>query len=237
MKLQRFYIKEMHNKYGQVSLGQELWLHEPEVVNQILKVFRAKVGYELVLFNDKVEHLYQIVKIDGYDSIKLQLVANMERQLPSKQVVLLFSVLKNDKNEWVLQKATELGAHEFVPVIAERSEKTGFNIERGIKIIKEASEQCGRSDVPLIREPISIHEALQEYSDYPLIICEQNHQVEQANVANLDKLALLIGPEGGWSKTEKTDFSNRGLMHLKLSKFTLRAETACVMATGLALNT
>jgi 16S rRNA (uracil1498-N3)-methyltransferase len=236
MKLQRFYIKEMHNKYGEVFLGQELWVHEPELVNQILKVFRAKIGYELVLFNDKVERLYQIVKIDGFDSIKLKLVANLERKLPSKQVILLFSVLKNDKNEWVLQKATELGVHEFVPVIAERSEKIGFNIERGIKIIKEASEQCGRSDIPLIREPISIHEALQEYSDYPLIICEQNHQAEQANVANLDNLALLIGPEGGWSDIEKTDFSNRGLIHLNLSKFTLRAETACVMATGLALN-
>ena len=236
MKLQRFYIKEMHNKYGEVVLGQELWVHEPELVNQILKVFRAKIGYELVLFNDKVERLYQIVKIDGIDSIKLQLVANLERKLPSKQVILLFSVLKNDKNEWILQKATELGVHEFVPVIAERSEKTGFNIERSIKIIKEASEQCGRSDIPLIRDPISIHEALQEYSDYPLIICEQNHQAEQANVANLDNLALLIGPEGGWSDVEKTDFNNRGLMHLNLSKFTLRAETACVLATGLALN-
>lgn len=236
MKLQRFYIKEMHDRFGEIALGHEVWLHDEEIVNQVLKVFRAKVGYQLVLFNDKEERLYKIVKIDGQDSIKLELISDLVRKLPKKEVYLLWSVLKKDKNDWILQKATELGVHKFIPVIASRSEKLGINMDRANKIIKEAAEQCGRGDIPEIREPIGLHEALQEYSDLPLIICEQTEENSQVDTTQLSKLGLLIGPEGGWTDEEKQDFANRSLSHIKLSDFTLRAETAAITALSLVLT-
>lgn len=236
MKLQRFYIQDLHNRFGPIALGHELWLNDKEIAHQLIKVFRARPGYELILFNDQEERLYKIIEIGNDLAVKLSLVTDMVRKLPKKEVYLIWSVLKKDKNDWIMQKATELGVHKFVPIIAARSEKTDINIERAQKIIIEAAEQCGRGDIPDIREPLILHEALEEYQDLPLFICEQNAENSQTNPADLDRVGVLIGPEGGWTDTEKQDFANRGFPHIVLSEFTLRAETATIVAISKIMN-
>lgn len=232
MKLHRFYIQEMHNRFGPISLGEVVWIHDKDLLNQWTRVLRFSPGNELVIFNDKEERLYKIAIIEP-QSIKLEMITECERQLPEKKVYLIWSLLKKDKNDWVLQKATELGVHKLVPVVAERSEKLGFNVDRARKIVIEASEQCGRSDIPEVREPITIDEVLNEYSELPLYICEQ-HSTEDitGKVLSVDKVGLLIGPEGGWTDREKDLFADIGLAHIALSKFTLRAETASITGIG-----
>ena len=129
----------------------------------------------------------------------------------------------------MLQNCTELGVSHFVPLLAERSEKTGFNEERALKIVIEAAEQCGRSDIASVREPIDMQTAIAEFKDkMPLFICEQD--TDQADTQQLTQAGVLIGPEGGWSDKEKELFKTQGLKHLNLHDFTLRAETACVAA-------
>lgn len=231
MKLHRFYIKEIHNKYGDIPFGETLWVHDEKILQQWLKVLRYRVGDELIIFNDEEERLYK-TEVINEDSVKLQLVTQLERKVPVKKVYLLWSVLKKDKNDWVLQKATELGVHKFVPLIADRSEKTGLNIDRAKKIIIEAAEQCGRSDIPLIREPILLQEAVNEYSNkLQLVVCEQEGE-PQTTFNQLDELGLLIGPEGGWSDNEKNLFAINKLGHINISQFTLRAETAAVVGVA-----
>lgn len=231
MKLHRFYIHEMHNRFGDIALGKEVWVHDETLLHQWLRVLRYRVGDELVVFNDAEERLYKIVKIEGDASVKLELITELERKMPQKEVYLLWSVLKKDKNDWVIQKAVELGVHKLVPVLAERSEKTGLNIERAKKIIIEAAEQCGRGDIPEIREPIFLQEALEEYKDLPLFICEQ-HSSAVDTAIELEKLGVLIGPEGGWTDTEKVYFTEMGLQHIAISEFTLRAETAAIVVVS-----
>ena len=231
MKLHRFYVHEMHNRFGPIALGHEVWVHDEALLHQWLRVLRYKVGDHIVLFNDAEERLYEIAKIEGTASVKLRLITDIERVLPQKKIYLLWSVLKKDKNDWVLQKATELGVHKCVPIIADRSEKTGLQVERAHKIVIEAAEQCGRGDIPEVREPISLVEALQEYADLPLFICEQQES-SQAPAVNLERLGVLIGPEGGWSDAEKQRFAELQLPHVALSPFTLRAETAAIIAVN-----
>ncbi len=236
MKLHRFYVHEMHNRFGPIALGEVVWMHDDKMLNQWQKVLRFRVGDELVLFNDSEERLYKIT-VSEQGSVQLKMETELARIVPSKKVYLLWALLKKDKNDWVLQKATEIGVHKLIPIIADRSEKTGFNIERARKIIIEASEQCGRGDIPDIREPVFIDEAIAEYQDAPLFICEQqskNGNNEQ--LARLDKCGLLIGPEGGWSDREKTLFENFDLPQVNLGKFTLRAETASVVGLARLLS-
>jgi 16S rRNA (uracil1498-N3)-methyltransferase len=231
MKLHRFYIKELHNKFGEVSFGEIVWVHDEKVLWQWVKVLRYRVGDELVVFNDNEERLYKIEVIED-DSVKLQLITQLERKVPNKKIYLLWSVLKKDKNDWVIQKACELGVHKFIPIIAERSEKTDLNIDRAKKIIIEASEQCGRSDIPEIREPISLTEAISEYSNRAqLLICEQDSG-RKVDVQNLDSVGILVGPEGGWSEPEKKLFLEQDFPHIAISNFTLRAETAAVVGVA-----
>lgn len=235
MKLHRFYVEDIRSKSGKLELDKQLWVHDEKLLNQWLRVLRFKVGDQLVLFNDEEERLYKIKIIEDALSVLLELVTEVNRHLPSKHVYLLWSLLKSDKNEWVIQKATELGVKDLVPIISERSEKTGLNMERSRKIMIEAVEQCGRSDIPSLREPISLKEALEEYRHLPLFVCEQtaddDNQLPQEN----DELGLLIGPEGGWSDQEKALFKDKKLPHIILSDMTLRAETAAVAALTIAL--
>lgn len=234
MKIHRFFVSD-------VQLDSQLWIHKPELLNQWLKVLRFKPGQQLVLFDgQRHDRLYKIVEINS-DEVKLELITEFERKLPARDIYLFWSLLKKDKNDWVLQKCTELGVSHFVPLLASRSEKTGFNIERATKIITEAAEQCGRSDIPTVREPLKPEVVINQYSDkVQLLICEQRSGDEKSNVAagseDEDPIGVLVGPEGGWTDEEKQLFISNKLGHLDLHDFTLRAETACVAAVGALSN-
>ncbi len=224
-RVHRFYVG------NEFELKHSFWLHDERLIHQWNKVLRYQAGQNVLLFDGaQTDRLYKIVEIKP-DEAHLELVTDYERQLPSKEVYLLWSLLKKDKNDWVLQKATELGVTHFVPMLAERSEKTGFDAERAHKIVIEAAEQCGRSDIPNVREPMLVKTALDHVGQsIPLVICEQGGAIPEATSG--DSIGVLIGPEGGWSDAEHELFTQHNLPHLGLGQFTLRAETAAVTAAA-----
>ena len=222
MRLHRFYVAD------ELELKHDFWIHDERLVNQWRKVLRFQPGQEIVLFDGHThDRLYRIEELSEKEAHVIHMT-DFERKVPKSEIYLFFSLLKKDKSDWVLQKCTELGVSHFVPLLADRSEKTGFNLERAQKIIIEASEQCGRSDIPTVREPVQPSTALDEFKDkMQLFICEQDSDGAELN---LDEAGVLIGPEGGWSDKEKELFRTENLPHLNLHDFTLRAETACVAA-------
>jgi 16S rRNA (uracil1498-N3)-methyltransferase len=229
MRLHRFYVGT------ELELKHDFWLHDLRIVGQWKRVLRYQAGQQVVLFDGlEVERLYRIVELKD-DEAHLELVTDFERTLPDKNVYLFWSLLKKDKNDWVLQKATELGVSHFIPLLADRSEKTGFNTERAEKILIEAAEQCGRSDIPTVREPMLVTTALEHLgSKIPMMVCEQGGERPEALKA--DNYGLLIGPEGGWSEKEIELFGQHNLPHLGLGELTLRAETAAVTAASVSLH-
>lgn len=228
MKIHRFYLPDTELKHN-------LWIHDQRLIHQWKHVLRFQRGQQLVLFDGKNEdRLYKLEEITNQEAHVLY-ETDMKRVLPKKDVYLFWSLLKKDKNDWVLQKATELGVRHFVPLLADRSEKTGFNSERAEKIVIEAAEQCGRSDIPFIREPMHVKTVLDEFKDrLSLYICEQDGQ--DGADTNDESLGILIGPEGGWSDAEKQLFAEQQLKHLNLHDMTLRAETAAVVASTIVLQ-
>ncbi len=225
MRLHRFYIDPEH-----VKLEHHFWLHDERLLNQWCRVLRYKVDDELVLFDGVAEdRLYRLKRIEK-DGVELELVTEFARKVPEKEIYLFCSLLKKDKNEWVIQKGTELGVHSFVPILAARSEKTGFDMDRANKITIEAAEQCGRSDIPNVREPLSLEAAIAEFKDkLTLVVCDESLEAN-TKVAEYKRLGVFVGPEGGWSQEELGLFESEGLGHLHLGNFTLRAETAAVTA-------
>ncbi len=223
MRLHRFLIND------KLELKHSFWIHDKSIVNQWSRVLRFQVGQEVILFDGKThDRLYRITVIDDRE-VHVEHVTDLKRQTPTIELYLFWSLLKKDKNDWVLQKATEVGVSHFIPLLADRSEKTGFNEERAHKIIVEAAEQCGRSDIPSLREPMKTSTALKDYSDkITLYIAEQG----SGSVAEpKGEMGILVGPEGGWSETEKSQFIEHNVMHVSLGQFTLRAETAAVVAS------
>lgn len=230
MRLHRFYISP------ETPLEHYVSLSDARTITQWQKVLRYRPGQEVILF-DGVQHerLYVITELTK-DAAQLELVTDLNRKTPTKDIYLLWSLLKKDKNDWVLQKATELGVSHFVPILAERSEKTGFNRERAKKIIVEAAEQCGRSDIPEVSDPLLLQTALLEYSSkIPLFVCEQHDLTKQKKPSYIEA-GVLIGPEGGWSDAEKQLFMTQETGKLWLGDFTLRAETACIVASAKLLQ-
>lgn len=226
MKLHRFYVQDM-------DLTHDFWMKDVKLFHQWTRVLRFEVGREVALFNDRCEErLYRIVKI-GTDATHLELITELASKIPERDVYLCFSLLKKDKNDWVLQKATELGVRHFIPLLTARTEKTGFDVERAVKIVVEAAEQCGRSDIPRVREPLSLDSLLQELKGkVDFYVAEQGSPHLLPANPHLST-AVLVGPEGGWTDEEKKLFVDNDLKHLALSEFTLRAETAAVTAAAL----
>lgn len=236
MHIHRFYIS------SETVLTHDFWVNNPGLINQWLKVLRMSINSELVLFDGRGhDRLYKIKSIDR-ESVRLQLVTDIVQNLPISDTYVFWALLKREKNEVVLQKCTELGVNHFVPLIADHCERSSLSMykeERWNKIIIESAEQCGRSNIPVLNKPVSVSVAIERYSSkVNLLIAQQgseSYQIKRQTTAK-NKYGIFVGPEGGWSELEKELFHNLKLEHITLSKFTLRAETAPIIAAGL-LNT
>jgi 16S rRNA (uracil1498-N3)-methyltransferase len=230
MKIHRFYTGPG------LKLKKDLWLHDPALLWQWNKVLRFREGQQITLFDGtQTDRLYRIVKLDKTEA-HLQMVTELNRHLPDRHLYIFWSLLKKDNNDLILQKCTELGVSTFVPLLSSRSIRDNFNMDRAHKVVLEASEQCGRSDLPSVRDPMHLETALAEYSSKArLFVCQQGKgSVPEMNPRQ--RAGLFIGPEGGWSDEEKGIFSDGKLEQLNISDFTLRAETAAVVASARLLQ-
>ncbi|MDP3057359.1 MAG: RsmE family RNA methyltransferase [bacterium] len=232
----------LHRFIGNFSLEQNRFkIYDAEILNQARNVLRLGKGDSLILADGKLNEAS--VKIIESDKKFLEveiLEHNINKNEPEIYGVLYCSILKRENFEWVVQKATECGIKEIVPLVSARTVKLGFKKERLEKIIKEAAEQSGRGILPILYEPQKFDEALKsaEQNDLNLFF-EMNYPLldrEELKVGKNKKIGIFIGPEGGWSgeelklvkdEIEKNDkFKTAGL-----GKLTLRAETAAVVAS------
>lgn len=231
MRVHRFYTGDA------IKLKKDFWLRDEALLWQWNKVLRFRTDQQVILFDGaQTERLYKITEITRAEA-HLEMVTELKQQVPEKHVYLFWSLLKKDNNDLILQKCTELGVSNFVPLISERSIRDNFNIDRARKIVREASEQCGRGTIPTVREPVRLETALPEYlGELPLFVCQQGVSSPQPPTKQQAKFGLLIGPEGGWSDSEKAFFETNKIPHLHLSSFTLRAETAAITAAAQLLQ-
>lgn len=230
MRVHRFYIGD------NLKLEHDFWLNDQALLKQWNKVLRFRDGQEVVLFDGiKSERLYRIESIN-MDQAHLHLITEIDRKLPKQHIYLLWSLLKRDNNDLVLQKATEIGITNFVPLITDRTIRTNFNIKRARKIVIEASEQSGRSDIPFVREPIKLDTAFKELTEKVEFIVAQQGSPDEFEIDSNKKYAALVGPEGGWSDQELEKFKNLNLQTLNLGDFVLRGETAAIAVSSRLLQ-
>lgn len=230
MRAHRFFTGD------ELKLKKDFWLHDQAMLWQWNKVLRFREGQQVVLFDGlQTDRLYKITKMDKTEA-HLVMVTELERVLPRRNIYLFWALLKSDNNEHILQKCSEIGVSHFVPLITERTVKKDFNVDRSRKIVTEAAEQCGRSNIPQIREQIHLEKALAEYKDHlTIVVAHKGHNSDDA-LTNLDKIGVFIGPEGGWSESEQALFDRENYPGIDLGDFTLRAETAAIVASAKLLQ-
>lgn len=170
--------------------------------------------------------------LDGKTAIiKKKLEINNEK----KQKVFLYQSLINIKRfEWFLQKATELGVDEIIPIISEnisiKYDKLENKYERWNEIIKNASEQSFRNNAPKLHDPINFMDAIKNADGDKKIILHEKSNLENSIKnfinKNYEKICVFIGPEGGFTDKEIDESIKYEFQDINLGKRILRSETA-----------
>jgi 16S rRNA (uracil1498-N3)-methyltransferase len=216
-----------------------------EQAAHLIRVLRAQTGMECeMVAGDRVWRAV-ISGVTG-DAVRFTLVSEVEAE-PALPVTLLLSIFKFDRMEWIIEKATELGAERFIPMTARRSEKhlvqaAPARVERWRRVAREAAKQSRRSDVPVVEDVVLLKPAVRIRAPHPglsLLLAEQErtttlYAAMQAALQQptMEKPAvnLAVGPEGGWTAEEEALFGAEGWQAVSLGPRILRAETAGITA-------
>ena len=220
-----------------LSVGATVSLTQ-EQAHYLRNVLRAQPGREIFAFNGKDGEFAAILSSLGKKDGQIQLCRLLREQPKRKDVRLYFSPLKRDCTEMVVEKATELGVTQIVPVMTEYTSVKNVNTERLRLIAVEACEQCRRLDVPEIAEPVELKTLLkQQDGTKPLLVhLDETGRGKKADAVlnGLQSVAFLVGPEGGFSEAERELISKTPhTAGMDLGERILRAETAAISALAL----
>lgn len=220
-------------RYFAKSKQEHNFILNNDDLRHIKTVMRMKENDEiLVVFEQKT---YLCVIIDIQSDIKIKIkeeIEQKEEEIP--KVTLIIPILKEQKMDYILQKATELGVDEFIPFYAERSvikekeEKQSKKLERWNRIVKEASEQSHRLTIPNIRKITSLEEIMK--LDGTNIVCstaEKNTNIKKIlkTLTKCDRINIVIGPEGGLSINEEQKLINNEFIPVTFGNRIFRVET------------
>lgn len=208
-------------------------------VHHIRKVLRMNIGDHLIVSDGNGKDYLCIIVSFLKDTIKCKIKDRLNTNAESPISIVLYQCLpKSDKMDLIIQKCTELGIKEIVPVISSRTivklkdEKTEKKLERWNKIARESAKQCNRAYVPMVRPPLDFEEALREISELDLGIIPWERENEKSlkcilrNRSGAKDIGIIVGPEGGFSAEEVNKAKEYGLISVKLGPRILRTETA-----------
>ena len=234
----------MQRYFGKI-IGRQVLLEDSDIFH-LTRVMRAKSGEQIEVVNEGVVYLAQINRLKP---LEIDVVKRLKEnnELPNN-VILIVALLKGEKMDLVLQKATELGVSEVVLLKTERTivkfkkDEKEVKFERYNKILKEAAEQCRRSVIPHLFRLIDLEHLHDVDADIKMIAYEEeagptnsfNKVVE--SIKPEKKIAILIGPEGGFAEHEVELAMHHGYKKVSLGKRILRAETAALYALSVIAN-
>ena len=209
----------------------------------LVRVLRAEVGQSFDLVTDGAVRNGRIVSVSD-DRVEFELgQAAASPVLPPLTVLL--AIFKFDRMEWAIEKCTELGVQRILPVIARRSDAhlaraAAKRVERWRRIVQQASEQSRRASAPEVGEPLRLKIAWSEPAAHRIVLSEAEPGVTLRDALEShdrgDSVLLSIGPEGGWTEEELAGFAANGWIAASLGETILRAETAAIAATAIAIS-
>ena len=200
----------------------------------LVKVMRIKESEVFSIFNQNGEWEAKVLKISK-GIVEFKTVKQLRKKESSKELWLAFSPIKSNYQNFMIQKATELGVTKFLPIIFDRTVVRKINNERLEKIVIEASEQSNRLNVPEIEKAQDLKNFLNSNS-MDLIFTDLNSDNKKIEKSKLtDKpICIIIGPEGDFSEAEREEIlSFKGVQSLKINENILRSETAVISAISI----
>ena len=198
------------------------------------KVMRIKENEIFSLFNNKGEWEAKILKISK-GQVEFEIIKQLRQKENMKDLWLAFSPIKSNYQNFMIQKATELGVTKFLPIIFERTIVRRINVEKLKKIAIEASEQSNRVNIPLIEQTQNLESFLNSNS-VDLIFTDlnsTNKKIDKYKLTN-KPTCIIVGPEGDFSELEREKILTfKGVQAVKINENILRSETAVISAISI----
>ncbi|MBV8938824.1 MAG: 16S rRNA (uracil(1498)-N(3))-methyltransferase [Alphaproteobacteria bacterium] len=197
---------------------------------------RAEAGQRAALFNGREGEWRAIIRAIGKKSVTVEAELRLRMQYDCPDIQLAFAPVKNEKIDFTVRRATELGVSALLPVITQRTVVTRINTDRLRANAIEAAEQCGRMDIPLLHPPQKLETMLSQWPpERTMLHCDETGKGMPFHslLPGLDKgkYAVLIGPEGGFSPEERQRLASLPYAKaVSLGPRILRAETAALAA-------
>ena len=219
--------------------NKNLQLEESDY-HHIKNVMRMKKGDMIKVVYDNI--VYDC-KLTNVNECKYEIMNKTEFKENNCKVTIAFSLIKEQKLNYLLQKTTELGVNRIIPIETKRSvvkienKKRSLKIERWKKILKEASEQSFRNEIPKINDISNLKDLVNMNYDLKLL-CSLNKNTKNIKKVlpkfdNCVKILLVVGPEGGFDLNEEEYLLSNGFVSISLGDTVLRAETAPVVALSM----
>ncbi len=216
-----------------------------EDAHHLKNVYRAKINDEITVVDDFNSAARMRITAFTDTSVVLESVEEIELTgAPKARLTLAFCLLKGEKTDFVLQKATELGVSKIIPIISDRvivkpdAKKAAEKLKRWEKIVLEAAKQSG--GVPPEVSPLTRLDEFLQTQPQNLVFFYENEEERslKQSITETDgnELTLLIGPEGGFSAYESERIIKAGGAPTTLGKRILRAETAAMVAVALVMH-
>ncbi len=240
------------NGEGRIHMTRRRWIADEVSGNRaalvgaharhLTQVLRGRIGQEFDIAAGELLRRGRITRIAD-DRVEFELGEVVS--LPSAlNLTVVLSVFKFDRMEWAIEKCVELGASRIAPVVAQRTEAhlaraAQQRVERWQRIARQAAEQSRRASVPEISKPVALKEFLKSCDGTRIVLAESEEQVMLKDAlqakGEAGETTLAFGPEGGWSESELKLFAGAGWIAASLGNTILRAETAAIAATAIAL--
>ena len=228
-KLQRLYLDVPLAEGAAVPLGREQ-------AHYLMTVLRLADGAEVLVFNGRDGEHGATVRPKGRKAASLEIGAQTREQPAQSRLDFLFAPLKVGRLEYLVQKATEMGVGRITPVFTDHTQLHKVNATRLEANILEAAEQCGNLAIPELDEAVKLEALLADWDPARRIIfCNEsrlsNNPTETLSRITERDLALLVGPEGGFSEREREILTALPFVTpIPLGPRILRADTAAVAA-------
>jgi 16S rRNA (uracil1498-N3)-methyltransferase len=231
----RFFVTEIRGGIAELA-GEE--------AHHLTRVLRVEPGQQFEISDNQRAWLAEVVEARG-DRVVFRAIEPVPSAALPVRITLIAAMVKFDRFEWTIEKATELGVERIVPLEAARSEKGLFEAsrkraERWRRIVRESSQQARRISVPEILPAVRFPTCLAEAADYRYFMDEEDAPPFVSLLPAIRKashrVALMLGPEGGWTEGERQSAIGAGWVPASLGPLILRAETAAAAALAVTAN-
>ena len=219
----------------EISLSSKQFTFNKQESRHIVRVLRKKEG-DTILITNGLGQLFSSVIIIANDKKCLVEITNIDNKSKDRNYYIHIAIAPtklNDRFEWFLEKATEIGIDEITPIICEHSERKVIKKERLEKIIQSAAKQSLKFHFPKLNQPISFERFINSEINGQLFVAhcqESNKKLLKSELKPLLNTTILIGPEGDFSSKEIQQSLEHKFIPVSLGESRLRTETAGIVA-------